>query len=224
MRLTAALCVVPLATACRHAAPARDAERTPARPPASGPPPGPARGPDAPAAGDPTAGHPFKFPGPETLANGLPPCAAPAVATAGWPVHRLRGAAGTLRLPPSYAPDPLDAGAAPARQHQQGWTGPGGGGVMLAPVLPSGSAFWIPPSAGEALVGRPASCAQPVAGSRARVTRYAFARPGAADTSYVVTFDAPGGGGRQLGALALHRRAAGRDSLLAALATLEVGP
>jgi hypothetical protein len=223
MRLSAALCLVALAAACRRVAPARVAARAAERPPARAPAPGPARGPDEPAADDPTAGHPFKFPGPETLANGLPPCAAPAVATAGWPVHRLRGAAGTLRLPPGYTPDAPAAGAAPARQHQ-GWTGPGGGGVMLAPVMAPGSAFWIPPSEGEALVGRPASCAEPVAGGRARVTRYAFARPGAADTSYVGTFDAPGGGGRQLGALALHRRAAGRDSLLAALATLEVGP
>jgi hypothetical protein len=145
------------------------------------------------------------------------------VATAGWPVHRLRGAAGTLRLPPGYTPDPPAAGS-PAAGQPQGWTGPGGGSVSVAPEVPLQSSGWIAPSAGEALVGRPASCAQPVAGGRARVTRYAFARPGAADTSYVGAFDAPAGGGRQLGALALHRRAAGRDSLLAALATLEVGP
>jgi len=110
------------------------------------------------------------------------------------------------------------------RPEAECWPGPGGGSVSVAPEVPLQSSGWIAPSAGEALVGRPASCAEPVAGGRARVTRYAFARPGAADTSYVGTFDAPGGGGRQLGALALHRRAAGRDSLLAALATLEVGP
>jgi hypothetical protein len=138
-------------------------------------------------------------------------------------VHRLRGAAGTLRLPPGYTPDPPAAGS-PAAGQPQGWTGPGGGGVTVAPAVPLQSSGWIAPPPGEVLVDRPTSCAQPVAGGRARVTRYAFARPGAADTSYVGAYDAPAGGGRQLGALALHRRAAGRDSLLAALATLEVAP
>jgi hypothetical protein len=181
----------------------------------------------APAGGEPSSHARPRLHDPEVEALALPACVLPRVPPE-WPVHRLRAGAGTLRLPPGYRLDPppgADArGAAGADTTIQSWTGPDDGGGVIAPHAAPGGRFMLLPPDGAPLAGVASECTLPLFGHRARVTRYAFARPGARDTLYVGTLDVVAGAGREVGAGAQHRRAAVRDSLLAALTALELGP
>ena len=128
----------------------------------------------------------------------------------------------SLRLPPAFRLQRRRGGL--LRDAAAGWARPPQHGyVVLFGRRPLGASTDLRPQ-GARLVGMPTTCALPLFGHVARVGLATFVTGAErrADTSFVVVLDVPQNARWQLGAAALHVSRPGRDSLLAALATLRL--
>jgi hypothetical protein len=158
----------------------------------------------------------------EAAAARLPLCTLPVVDTTAWPRHSIPNAALSLRLPPGYAPDgraPSEPFEAPPGEAMQGWSGPDGGYVSVMVDGLVGGTFVLQPEGVP--VGRTDDCRVRLLGRWAQLHRAAFATPSGRDTLYVATLDVPLDEDAQLGAGIMHLRPGARDSLAAALNSLE---
>lgn len=145
----------------------------------------------------------------------LPVCEVPPLDTTAWPRQRVPGTDLSLRIPPSYR---LDDGPVPPGETTRSWRRADGAVLSVMPDGIVGATFTVEPSGPVGVSRR--ECTMRLVGYPAAIRRGTYPLAAARDTLFGAAVDVPLDATVQLGAAVLHASAAGRDSLMVALATL----